>query len=412
MGPIALFDKSFLQLLTLDEACVFDALFSANIPPIFLAEVLADLAKAGKSSGQTKRFVASLAEKTPCLHSYPNAFHFGLMRGELIGLKVEMSGRPHIHGGQFARSNKGIHIIHEKPPEMEALNRWEDGQFDYVEALFAKQWREQIEQIDLKEVAARVADADSFVGKIRNLSDARTRAEEYLNNPQHQISILKLLIEILGFGSVRRRNILDRWTKSGRAPMSKFAPYCLYVLTVDIFFELALGKSMIGAHRPSNKIDMSYLYYLPFCQIFVSRDKLHKRVAPLFLRGDQEFVWGDDLKSSLFELVGVFSTYPESIKETGLMKFARTPPIEHSGAVTQLWDNHIERWKDKLTPPVLDPRKEKEILDMLKSQMGLPRLTSTQISTADMRAEPQSMAISRMIPRKKGQWYMLPKGIK
>ncbi|KCZ84766.1 hypothetical protein HAD_03765 [Hyphomonas adhaerens MHS-3] len=295
---------------------------------------------------------------------------------------------------------------------MEALSRWEDGQFDEVEAQFAKQWREQIESIDLKEVAARVADADTFAGKIRDLSEARTRAEEYLNNPHHQLSILKLLIEMLGFGNVRRRIILDRWTKSGRAPMSKFAPYSLYVLTVDIFFELALGKSMIGAHRPSNKIDMSYLYYLPFCQIFVSRDKLHKRVAPLFLRGSQEFVWGDDLKSSLSELVDVFSSYPESVKETGLMKFARTPPLEHSGAVAQLWDNHAGSWRSKQKPPALSPKKEREILDMLKSQMNLPRLKSSQASSADMRAEPQSMSISRMVPRKRGQWYMLPKDIK
>ena len=44
MGPIALFDKSFLHMLNVDEAVVFDALYSAVICPIFYTEVLADLA--------------------------------------------------------------------------------------------------------------------------------------------------------------------------------------------------------------------------------------------------------------------------------------------------------------------------------------------------------------------------------
>ena len=45
MGPITLFDKSFLQMLNLDESSIFDALYSAVICPIFYTEVLADLSK-------------------------------------------------------------------------------------------------------------------------------------------------------------------------------------------------------------------------------------------------------------------------------------------------------------------------------------------------------------------------------
>ena len=46
MGPIALFDKSFLQSLSLDEAVWFDAFYMPVICPIFFVESLADLAKA------------------------------------------------------------------------------------------------------------------------------------------------------------------------------------------------------------------------------------------------------------------------------------------------------------------------------------------------------------------------------
>jgi hypothetical protein len=43
MGPFALFDKSFIQMLNVDEAILFDALFGGVICPIFYVEVLADL---------------------------------------------------------------------------------------------------------------------------------------------------------------------------------------------------------------------------------------------------------------------------------------------------------------------------------------------------------------------------------
>jgi hypothetical protein len=35
MGPIVLFDKSFIEMLSLDEATMFDSLYSSVICPIF-----------------------------------------------------------------------------------------------------------------------------------------------------------------------------------------------------------------------------------------------------------------------------------------------------------------------------------------------------------------------------------------
>ena len=45
MGPITLFDKSFLQSLSLDESVWFDHFFLTNVAPIFYVETLADLNK-------------------------------------------------------------------------------------------------------------------------------------------------------------------------------------------------------------------------------------------------------------------------------------------------------------------------------------------------------------------------------
>ena len=45
MGPITLFDKSFVEMLNIDEATIFDSLYSSVICPILYTEVLADLSK-------------------------------------------------------------------------------------------------------------------------------------------------------------------------------------------------------------------------------------------------------------------------------------------------------------------------------------------------------------------------------
>ena len=41
IGPILLFDKSFVEMLNVDEAALFDFLYLTNICPMFLTEVVA-----------------------------------------------------------------------------------------------------------------------------------------------------------------------------------------------------------------------------------------------------------------------------------------------------------------------------------------------------------------------------------
>ena len=66
MGPITLFDKSFLQSLSLDEAVWFDAFFMPVICPIFYVETLANLAKV-QTNRTADTEVRIIAEKTPVL---------------------------------------------------------------------------------------------------------------------------------------------------------------------------------------------------------------------------------------------------------------------------------------------------------------------------------------------------------
>jgi hypothetical protein len=79
---------------------------------------------------------------------------------------------------------------------------------------------------------------------------------------------------------------------------------------VDVFFHVAVDKKLIDPGRPSNRVDIAYLYYLPFTMIFVSNDKLHRRAVPYFLEPNQMFVFGEDLKRDLAKLDAYYSARP------------------------------------------------------------------------------------------------------
>jgi len=90
MGPITLFDKSFIEMLNVDEAVLFDALFSTNICPIYYVEVLADLDLENPGARTREKVVGDLAAKTPVMHSAPNVVHTSICLGELNGHHTEM----------------------------------------------------------------------------------------------------------------------------------------------------------------------------------------------------------------------------------------------------------------------------------------------------------------------------------
>ena len=87
------------------------------------------------------------------------------------------------------------------------------------------------------------------------------------------------------------------------------------------------GRSQIGSERKSNMVDIAYLYYLPFCMVFTSRDDLHVRSVPFFLRTDQSFVHGDDLKADLKLLDEYYDVLPEETKDKVYTALRRIHPM-------------------------------------------------------------------------------------
>jgi hypothetical protein len=349
-GPITLFDKSALQSLNVDEAVWFDNFYATVITPLFFVETLADLSKEIPKGGNPEQIVGSIAGKTPEIGSFVVVDHRELCVANLDGYRIEMEGRPHISGGQRFQVEGKEGSFYERPPGMRAFERWQKGDFLGIERDFARYWRAALATMDLTSfypVVRRLGGGR----KLRNLEDARALAEQMVIGEGRRYTTLKVAFEMLAVPSELRPQITKRWKQEGGPPLPQFARYAAYNLMVDLFFYLSLDAGLISAQRPSNRVDIAYLYYLPFCMIFTSGDKLHRKITPLFLRNDQVFLWAPDLKADLSRLDAHYDSLPETVKAQGIGHFASRPPVDGDYLTTQLWDKFLlPSWREAVPP--------------------------------------------------------------
>src|SRR5947209_2529800 len=100
-------------------------------------------------------------------------------------------------------------------------------------------------------------------------------ADSFVRDEDRPFDRMNIAAQILGLPDHMREELIERWKIHGYAPLRQFTPCAAHVVTVQLFFQIALAAGHIGTERTSNQIDVAYLYYLPFCSVFVSSDKLH-----------------------------------------------------------------------------------------------------------------------------------------
>ncbi len=411
MGPITLFDKSFLQSLSLDESVWFDNFFYTVISPLFYVETLADLEKAVRQGRTPEEEVGFIAEKTPEMYGGCCNDHGRLCAENLTGHSIPMNGRVPVAGGRPVRADGRSGVVYEPSPEVQAFSRWQEGKFLEVERLFAQAWRASLNALDLLGVAAAIRAMGIDAKTCRSLDKAKRMADTIVTAKDRLFDLMKLAFLFLDIPYDFERRVLEKWRIAGCPPLSVYAPFVAHVLSVEIFFQIALAADLISTERPSNRVDIAYFFYLPFCMIFVSSDKLHRRCTPFFLRPNQEFVWGEDLKVDLKQLNEYYSKLPESEKETGVMRFASTPPETGEFLVSKLWDRHLRPWRGKsLELPKRDPKKDEELVARLKKFSKAPTLAPEEVDFNPEDAE--MMVIHRFCRRRRGSWWQVPKGLK
>jgi len=413
IGPSLIFDKSALQALNPDEAMWLDNFFTTNITPLFFVETLADLEKEVKTGRTPEQVVGSIAYKTPdtaCV----NTHHEHLLYGELTGQDgVEMEGRPILSGGQTLRLGDETGVIFKEPPEVEAFHRWQKHEFLDIERTIAKKWRERLKGMTEIESHKIFQQFLNLFGTPKSLGELKIQVDRIINE-LNQKGILVLGLSLIGVLPEVQNKIIQRWEESGSVPIRKFAPYFTYITSVDLFFYLGNLANLFSGfrHSQTHKIDIAYFYYLPFCKIFISNDNFHVGISSFFLRPDQSFIKGSDLKVDLAKLDQYYSAFPEDVKNRGVVSFALTPPDDDSFLVTQMWDRHMSStWRNMQTRKFdgtdkINPETENAITEKIKKfeKEGVPVDQST-IGKSDKAG---SMVLKHMVPARKGKWRRFP----
>jgi hypothetical protein len=406
LGPITIFDKSALEALNPDEACWFSHFYTTNITPLFFVETLADLRKELRGDRTPEQVVGNIAYKTPATE-YVNVHHRELCIANLLGEKIEMRGVAIVAGGRPVTTGDKSGLMYEQPPEVDAFQRWQDGEFLQVEHQFAKSWRDALGAADLMGSSQW---AKTLIGgwpKPRTLAEAKALADRLAGGERHRFGCLRALCVQLAVPVHKWHQVIRRWKDVGGPPLSDFAPFAAHVFTVDLFFCLAVNGNLISPDRPSNKVDVAYLYYLPFCMVFISGDHLHEKTAPLFLGADQEFITSRDLKADLARLDEHFSQLPMEIREQGIMRFASDPPLEGEFLTTKLWDRFLPRWRENLKKPIeLSQEKEAQLVERIV------KIADTAQGRDPHRpivaTEPDYVVFSTKVPARMGKWRILP----
>jgi hypothetical protein len=399
MGPITLFDKSFLQGISVDEAVWFDRFFLAVVCPVFYVETLADLAKEPSKRGPAEVIVRDIANKFPEMSGSLVSSHIDMCIANLLGHDIPMDSRVPRPGGRPVKNG----TVFDQAPEEEAFQRWHSGQFEDVEKIAAAFWRKQLAELDLSAMAKEFRSLGIDGKSCKSLEEAKTMAQAIVRGANNPVAQLGLAVTFLQIPQHLHSRIIQTWQQRGRRPLSEFAPYTAFVLSIEIFFQVALAANKIAAERQSNRTDIAYLFYLPFSTLFVSSDNLHRKSAPLFMRPDQQFIWGHDLKPALKAINDHFMTLPDSEKEKGLMSFAGNPPP--GNLVAEIWDARMRRGYKEEPSVKTDPEKEKELVAKLKAFREQETLPDSDPSIGD----DEMMSLTRSVRRKRGSWYQVPK---
>ncbi len=403
-GPILIFDKSALQSLNVNESMWLDNFYLSNITPLFFVETLADLEKEVRSGRTPEQVVGSIAYKTPELQASSNVHHYSILAAELRGdLRIQLEHpKPVIGGGQPVILGGSKGLIFRETPEEEAVRRWQNGEFLEIERNIAKRWRR----------ALSLVNHQAFYQAFRKLYETYEKPKTLVALKALVDAILAIVRQewILGFGMdlagvppQDRAEVEQRWKTAGKPAIRAFLPYFFYLFSVDMFFYLGMAADLISRERATHKIDIAYLYYLPFCMVFTSNDKLHINIAPLFMGTNQTFVRGTDLKADLAKLDAHYSTLPEDVRNRGMISFAPHPPEDESFLTARLWNKHLPSWRESAeTPKEISKEAQAALLELVNrfTEKSVPLDPSTQIPMEDVAA----LSIQRKVHSRKGKW--------
>lgn len=348
MGPIVILDKSTFQSLSMREHFFLHKYFKENLTPILGMELLGDLRKETPGTKTAEQIVTELARKFGGSGPATNADYRNLCVQSLLGNHFPLDGRIIPQSAHLSRGPDGSYgVIISLSPLNQAILRWRRGEFEEFELEFAGFWRKTTQNLDLDSFRDQLNVHHIILPRIDNLPELQATVDRLLATTTFQDVWLSWLLDQLSFSEEYEMAIHARWSSRPSVLLKDFSPYSWHCIRVLLMLLIGTRHRLLR-WRSTNLLDVQYLYYLPFCKVFISDDRLHCDLAPLLIRDDQSFVVGEELKADLQHL----SKFSQSLSEKERKKLTYAlgfyPPPKKDSLVHHLWKKHMLPWRPRL----------------------------------------------------------------
>ncbi len=401
MPPVVLFDKSFLEGLSEDESVWFDHHFVPNICPVFWVETLSDL-HGNKPGVDPETRIRRIASCFPEMRGYPNCHHLELCINELAGHRIALDGSIALPRKAPIRVGGKTGVKFNELPEVKALHRWQRREFTELERDFAKGWRAELSLLKDHDDEAFLRGIGLTQTKVKTDEEAKQVAEGFVKDERLSRVAENVILRLFEAEKEAVSEVLTRWKRSASESLISSAPFLAHVVTVELFTRLAINSTRISASDPGERVDATYLFYLPFCHAFASGDRVHRRCAKLFLRPYQTFVWGWDLKAALGSLNGRYLKDADRINARGVVELPRNPPSDLGGPIAAIWDVAQPDWRSGQrefgSHPEMDPLHK--AMFPKGTPLGRPVQTAKALDAGDV----DSCIMEHQFRVRKGSW--------
>lgn len=347
MSPIAVVDKSSFQAISTREMVFFEKYFIHNLTPVLAVELLGDLSKRTKQGQSPEKAVSSLANKFFGSGPPINADYRTVCIGSLYGQRVPMDGRVLVDYARTVGNPDGTcGAIIDLHPINKAIMRWQQGFFNPDEKGLAELWRTVTHGFAYSSFRKQLDGLRIVVPCISSLTDFAVAVNDLSITAGLQDTWFGWLLDQLALPQALQIVLSDRWQYRSSFLLRDHAPFAYHCLKVMLSLHLAVRSKLIK-WNPTHLIDMQYLYYLPFCYVFVSGDKLHEMLSPSLLRQDQRFIRGMELKSDLRRQAEFWESLPDD-RRRRLSAVLGMHPVPMKGSlICDLYKQYCTPWSPR-----------------------------------------------------------------
>jgi hypothetical protein len=351
VGPRVIFDKSFIQSLSgalIDELTLY---FTPTCVPTLISEIIADLKKPPGTDGRIgEDLVRQLARKMTGAHGAEPPPLRSLVIGGLHGRTPPMDGLrfPVMAGTRGVYSNEGgSQLIVSQIPQQEMWNRLAAGNFCTDDEVAAKAWRAAIDATNLEVARKEWEPFANRLGSPTTLRGVVEGVDHFMKDRDAavQLKLVQLALQIVRATPREQMSAIAWFSRQGPgARLPEYAPFAAHVVRLYLSFVVGMACGLVGTRR-TNTIDLQYLFYAPFCRVFISNDNLHRDLWNAgAVTSEASFVWGEDFRVDLRRrnekrAAMTFEEWSEHRRVHGDW------PEEIEGSIiSALWQRHCPAW--------------------------------------------------------------------